>query len=134
MARQITQLRQKIDSQTNLGAGGAVRQEQEPKLHAVIGNLGWDTDASDLEARARALLTECGIAEGSFKHLASTRRQGGSMVELWFNEAKVLDEACLAIKGAKKTFAQWRFRWYFIFFSFSVLVKGIRKSCFFLGF
>ena len=81
---QLNQLRQKIEQQATQMAEQTQVQGHpvsKPRLHAVIGCLGYVTDSAEVEKRARQLLDESGINRASYKHLSAIRRLG-SQAEL----------------------------------------------------
>ena len=98
--------RQLEDMPTQQQAPTAVLAQDLPRnlrTHAVIGNLGWDTQDTDIEARAKEVLAQSNVDPAVYANLAAMR-QKGSMAELHFVNAEELSKARTAIRFARKRF------------------------------
>ena len=76
-----------------------------------MGNLGFDTDISELESRCKSLLQECGYDAQHFSGVASTRRESGSACEIVFATPQLLREARIKIMALRKQIVSGRTVW-----------------------
>ena len=71
---------------------------------AIMGNLGWDTKAEELEKRCKDTLQAADIPPEKILAVASTRTEGGSACEVMFDASDTMEEAKLKVKAARKSF------------------------------
>ena len=77
-----------------------------------MGNLGWDTEAAELETRARHVLVEANVGvEGLPLHAAVGRNGKGSSVEILFGDADALHEARFKVRQVRRSFTTGRLVW-----------------------
>ena len=72
---------------------------------ARIGNLGWDTEADLIIARAKDVLQKAGVDDGQFRGLSAPRRKG-SMAELVFMSAASLQAARVLVQSLQMSFPE----------------------------
>ena len=84
----------------------AASQQQAPQQDrlAIMGNLGWDTDAKELEQRRKDTLKEVDIPAEKILAVPSTRSEGGSACEVLFDTCHTMEEAKLKVRSARKSF------------------------------
>ena len=100
-SKEVAEVKKQVEE-----AAIAASQPQAPRQDrvAIMGNLGWDTDAKELEKRCKDTLKEVDIPAEKILAVASTRSEGGSACEVMFDTCGTMEEAKLKAKASRKSF------------------------------
>jgi hypothetical protein len=79
----------------------------ERRVIATMGNLGWDTSATVLEARAMEVFEGCGVSKTLFSSVTANRNPG-SVCTVVFQQAADLQAAKWKVKQLRKTWPDCR--------------------------
>lgn len=79
----------------------------------LVSNMGWDSDAADLEACALQLLAEAGFHRNAIGPVAplTTKTGKGSACEVVFRSPADLDHARVAVRAFRREFLPGRVAW-----------------------
>ena len=98
--KQLEELRRRVETDTKADKD----IPYEARTLAIVRNLGWDTDAEELETRCADLLIECGLRREDFSGVTSTRRDRGSACEVIFKTPSLLQQARLLVKNKRRVY------------------------------
>ena len=108
VATQLADLKRQFEERpTQQQASTAAPAQDVPyhlRTHAVMANLGFDSDSRTVEGRAREVLSAAGFVEDQHFRQLSAMKEKGSMVELFFDTPTDLTRAKVAIRMQKKKF------------------------------
>ena len=108
-AQELADLKKQVDSTVKRQAEDEVSaasqsQAAQQDRTAIMGNLGWDTEAEELEKRCNEVLRAAALPPEKIVAMASTRRDGGSACEILFDTSDSLEEAKIKVKASRKKF------------------------------
>ena len=82
----------------------------EQRIDFTIGNLGWDTDRSTIEARAKEILALLKIKDTEYEGPVAVREKG-SLAEVRFGDPAIGSLARLRCKQLRKSYTNGRTVW-----------------------
>jgi hypothetical protein len=115
--QEIKDVKQQIGSGSGSGSGtSSARPASVPyemRQCAIIGSLGWDTEAETLLKRAMEVIQAAGIAENEYHSMQPVvaRSGKGSACECWFNSPLQLQQAKSRVRAAAKKYDDRRDVW-----------------------
>jgi hypothetical protein len=115
ITQQLQAMKAKVEASASAAASTSAHHHgevpYESRTLAIMGNLGFDTPADELEERCKTLLQELGFSQEHWSGIACTRRDGGSACEVVFASPILLQQARLKLKSKRKQFIDGRTVW-----------------------